>query len=223
MKKRPLSVILAACMLLMALYASAEENKVMLDVRELGVKFIGTSAQPEDYYGPGVVNMRCAYSSWDKNQEYLWLVSDWSRSPKEPASLYLGEYDMSKIKKIEFDYVTNSASSMEAFVSFTKDAEGTQKVASAKVTEVTGNLANPKHKEMEILDAGYTGPMYLYIDYDIRMFVGNFVLTMEETQEPPYTEEPQNPETFDANATLLIFAVIPMLLAIIKKRAGCVL
>jgi len=139
----------------MALYASAEENKVMLDVRELGVKFIGTSAQPEDYYGPGVVNMRCAYSVWDKNQEYLWLVSDWSRSPKEPASLYLGEYDMSKIKKIEFDYVTNSASSMEAFVSFTKDAEGTQKVASATVTEVTGGLANPKHKEMEILDAGY--------------------------------------------------------------------
>lgn len=220
MKKRPFIVIVAVCMLLMALYASAEENQVMLDVRELGVKFIGTSAQPEDYHGPGVVNMRCAHSSWDKNQEYLWLVSDWSRAPKEPASLYLGEYDMSKIKKIEFDYVTNNASSMEAFVSFTKDAEGTQKVASAKVTEVTGGLANPKHKEMEILDAGYTGPMYLYIDYDIRMFVGNFVLTIVETQELPETEEPQNPETLDGFTALVPAAVILMLLVLVKKREG---
>jgi hypothetical protein len=44
LKKRPFIVIVAVCMLLMALYASAEENQVMLDVRELGVKFIGTSA-----------------------------------------------------------------------------------------------------------------------------------------------------------------------------------
>ena len=62
----------------------------------------------------------------------------------------------------------------------------------------------------------------MYIDYDIRMFVGNFVLTMEETQEPPYTEEPQNPETFDANATLL-FCGNSMLLAIIKKSRMCIM
>jgi hypothetical protein len=109
---------------------------------------------------------------------------------------------------------------MEAFVSFTKDAEGTQKVASAKVTEVTGGLANPKHKEMEILDAGYTGPMYLYIDYDIRMFVGNFVLTIVETQELPETEEPQNPETLDGFTALVPAAVILMLLVLVKKREG---
>ena len=32
----------------------------------------------------------------------------------------------------------------------------------AKVTEVTGGLANPKHKEMEILDAGYQTHVFAY-------------------------------------------------------------
>ena len=140
MKKRPFIVIVAVCMLLMALYASAEENQVMLDVRELGVKFIGTSAQPEDYHGPGVVNMRCAHSSWDKNQEYLWLVSDWSRTPKEPASLYLGEYDMSKIKKIEFDYVTNTHHQWKLLYHLQRMRKHTE-IGFSQSNKITGNLA----------------------------------------------------------------------------------
>lgn len=177
-----LSVVFMVVMLITSVSAAVKEEK--LDFVALGVKQIGTSATPEDYNGQGVVNLRCSYSNWDSAKEYLWLISNWSNQKQVPGSLYIGELDMAQVKKIVFDYVTDGGADMtNNRVSFAKNAEGTQIVAKAQITEATSPLSNPKNLEMEILDPTYKGDVYIFIEYTARMFVGNFILTIDDT--PP--------------------------------------
>lgn len=205
-------ILVFVAMMLTSVSAAVREEK--LDFVALGVKQIGTSATADDYFGTGVVNLRCSYSSWDSAQEYLWIISNWSASPREPASLLIGELDMAQVRKIVFDYVTDASADMtNNRVSFTKDAAGTQVVARAKVDEATEPLRTPKSMEMEILDTSYKGNVYIYVEYTARMFVGNIVLTIDDT--------PVNPQTSDSSVLITLVSIISLGAIIIKKRVGC--
>lgn len=82
--------------------SSAIVHTITFDWEELGAKKVGTSATADDYFGVDgtgekVHNLRCNYSQWDNAQEYLWVVSNWSKAPRQPAWIYLGKQDMSII------------------------------------------------------------------------------------------------------------------------------
>lgn len=162
------------------------DNTIIYNWQKMGVNRANKDATNEEYYAEGVVNLRCGYSSWDSKKQYLWLISNWD-SNRNPSSLYMGsDYDMSQITSITFDYVTNKTGSLNNNrVSLTKDAEGTQVVAVAQITEnTTANLQNPKNLQMEIIDSTYKGDVYLYIEYQTKMFVGNLKITGTDSFAP---------------------------------------
>ena len=70
-------------------------------------------------------------------------------------------------------------------VSLTKDKEGTQVVATAKIEEATLPLAEPKNLQMEILEPDYNGDLYVYIEYSARMFVGNLEFVTKDDGTTP--------------------------------------
>ncbi len=117
--------------------------------------------------------------------------------------IYIGKHDLSVIDTISFFYVTDGSPDMtNNKVSLTKDKEGTQVVATAKIEEATLPLAEPKNLQMEILEPDYNGDLYVYIEYSARMFVGNleFVTKDDGTTPTPTktpTPEPQTTEKPD--------------------------
>lgn len=160
-------------------YSIVEKGILFDDWTQYGVQWVGTGATVEDYNSDGVVNLRCSYRSWDKDQEYFWLISNWDAG-KNPSSLYLGDnYDMSLVTKVTFDYVVSgSTASLDANkVYLTSDAAGENKLAVYDIQERTADLADPIKVTMEILDKTYKGPLYLYIEYNVRMFVANLEIT----------------------------------------------
>ena len=196
------------CMVFTCTFNVSAENTITYDWEDMGVLFLGVNAYPENYFGEGVVNLRCSYSQWDNENKYLWLISDWNTT-HGPASVYLGDgYDISKITSISFDYVTSSSDLEQNRVSFTADPNGETIVATAQITEQTGNLSDPLNKTMEIVNSTYTGPIYLYIEYSSRMFVANLKVSAAEdlnpnipgpTETPVVTNKPVS--TKDPNVT----------------------
>ena len=170
-------------------------HTIYFDWEELGARKIGVNAVEEDYFGENVHNLRCNYSNWDHNQEYLWLVSDWSRHKREPGWIYIGKHDMSIIDMISFFYVTDGTPDMtNNKVSLTKDQEGTQVVATAKIEEATLPLAEPKDLQMEILEPDYNGDLYVYIEYSARMFVGNLEFVTKDDGTTPTPAKTPTPK-----------------------------
>lgn len=208
MKRLIVFLVLVFCILscFASISFAAEETEWIWDWEQYNVLFTKEKLE-ENYYGDGVVNFRCAYSNWDQgNQEYLWLISDWEgKGSSAPSSLYLGDnFDMSNVKSIAFDYVTDGAAGFEGNrVYLTADAEGTQIIAQATPEVATGALKDPVNQSMEIINSTYKGPIYIYVTYVRRMFIGNFSI-VREVPDPEPTQEPvttQAPETTQAPAT----------------------
>lgn len=210
-----ITILMAFCLLFTTFFVgevSAENKEFVFDDWKLwNVSFAGSSAYPEDYNNEGVVNLRCNYSSWDSKKEYMWLISDWSTT-KEPGSLYLGDgYDFSKITAITFDYVTNGSGSLKNnYVSLAADPNGEKIIASYKISQHTGALKSPQQGTMEIKDNTYTGPVYIYIQYTSRAFVGNLKFSLSEdiniivptaTPRPIFTMRPVITPTVDPART----------------------
>lgn len=186
---------IVACSIFTYTINVSADNTITYDWQKMGVNRANKEAKEEDYYADGVVNLRCSYSSWDSKKQYLWLISDWD-STRNPSSLYMGSgYDMSQITSIAFDYVTNGNGTLNGNkVSLTKDAEGTQIVATAQISEHTGALKEPKSMTMEIVDATYQGDVYLYIQYQVKMFVGNLKITGTDDFKPNLPGDAGKPE-----------------------------
>lgn len=180
------------------LLISYAQEVIYIDPVDLGVELIGNDAIEEDYNGENHMNFRANYSSWDTTREYLWLISQKPTDTLRTSYLYLGEYDMSRVISVEFTYVSDVGETSH-YVSLAKDKEGTEKVATFHVTEPSdtqNGLTNPQEGNMlEILDNEYSGPLYLFLEYNSgtkRIFTGNYIITMapDPNATPEPTEEP---------------------------------
>lgn len=189
--------VVLALFLASAINSSAVVHQITFEWDELGANPMGVSADAEDYFGDDysgetVNGLRCSYSSWDQDPEYLWLITNWSNARHTPAWIYIGEHDMSELDIINFYYVTDGTADMtDNRVSLSKDKEGTEVVAFAQITEATAPLASPRDIDMEIIDEEYEGGLYLFIEHTARMFVGNLEFTTKDDGSTPVpTEEP---------------------------------
>lgn len=163
---------------------------------------------------------RCAYSGWDSDKEYLWLIPE--KNTGTTNYLKLGDsFDMSRVETITFWYVTDTDPNGKIGgneVSLTADKEGTQKIATSEIKVATGGLANPKQVTMTVEDADYQGPLYIYATCAIRMFIGEFEITLGDAapEKPNEPSNPEQPETGDFGVIALAFAAVSSL--VIKKK-----
>lgn len=196
--KKLFCLFITVCIVLSTLFICTlnvgAENVTTYNWEKMGVYKHADITYEEAYNSEGVVNLRCNYSNWDSEKKYLWLISNWAEGAI-PSSLYLGEnYDMSQVTSITFDYVTNGSKLSGNRVSLTQDPEGTKVVASAQITEATGALKDPKNAQMVIQDTSYNGPVYLFIEYQSKMFVGNLKIKGTDNFKPQLPAKALLPE-----------------------------
>ena len=206
------SLVLA---LVLPMAVSAAEPYILATIEDytaLGVTEGGSSVAYDSGDGR-VVNFRCnvkaakTETSSDK-VDFYWLIP---KSGGQVSTLYLGDsnsFDMSRVTKITMDYLSNHNSDVtddgkvNTFI-LSKDKEGTQIVAKGDVTQFPSKAENSMTTvhtvEIAVVDNTYNGPLYLYLDTDVRMFVGNLQMTIadaapETPDEPTDTPtEPENP------------------------------
>ncbi|MBE7067615.1 MAG: hypothetical protein E7385_08705, partial [Ruminococcaceae bacterium] len=178
---------------------SATENSsevyslsTIADYTALGVVEGGSSVAYDSADGK-VVNFRCNKKAIG-GVEYYWLIS---RGAGSPSSLYLGDdnsFDMSRVTKVTIDYLSNknTDTTKKTVISLSKDKEGTQVVATAQVPYPNNDNMTAHHTlEINVTDVSYKGPLYLYMNPEVRIFVGNLQITMDPAAtEAPATEAP---------------------------------
>ena len=165
------------------------------DYNALGVKSAGSTAKyPADYVSDdGKVNNFRTASKAVGGVTYQWLIPQWTNH--KVSSLYLGDagFDMSRVEKITIDYLSNkdTATTKVNTISLSKDKDGAEKVATIDVTSFpAGSMTEKYTVELNVVDATYNGPVYLYLDTDVRMFIGNLQVTLKAVTEAPATEVP---------------------------------
>jgi len=189
-----LSISMMVALVLPMAVSAAEETFVFAteeDYAELGVN-IATKAEADAdtslYNVDGkVVNFRASTSpaAFKGATDERWLIPGWGNAYSKESSLYLGSnsYDMSKVTSITIDWLANKAAGKTNVVALTKDAAGTEVVAIANITELdlAGNMAEKYTSTLTVTDATYNGPVYLYMNAQTRMFLGNLQITVDNT------------------------------------------
>lgn len=214
MKKIVLSVLLVAIaigLFTVSSFASTVYFETEEEYTDLGVNVASkdeADADPSIYNVEGlVVNFRVSKSPGNFKEAYdeRWLAPGWGSGYSKESSLYLGDraFDMSKITSITIDWLANKGPGKTNIISLSKDAAGTEVVATVNITELDleGNMAEKFTSTLTVTDTTYNGPLYLYMKAETRMFIGNLRITSEDSATEAPTQAPATEAPTEAPAT----------------------